>query len=139
MGCEGHDVGGAEWPDPGLDRYRSEIKQFGYVFLDVNGGVPKTCFEGASGAHVPMCSSASEYIGNAFGSAGVERERIWAHRKRILIDGRRARAHLSTLETHLDRQASSESAVCKSIASAKLTHEHTRYAFGTTGVERERS
>ena len=39
--------------------------------------------------------SAPEHIENTFGSTGVERERIWAHRTRIWIDSRRAREHLS--------------------------------------------
>ena len=40
---------------------------------------------------------------------GVERERLWAHRKRIWIGGRRARAHLSKQTAHFDWRASSES------------------------------
>ena len=40
---------------------------------------------------------------------GVERERLWAHRNRIWIGGRRARAHLSKQTAHFDRRASSES------------------------------
>ena len=55
-------------------------------------------------------SCPNHHIGNAFGSTSVERERIYAHRKRVWIDEDRARAHLSSSETHLDRQASSESA-----------------------------
>jgi len=42
-------------------------------------------------------------------------------------NGLRTRMHLKTLETHLDRQASSESAT-----------EHIENTFGPTGVERER-
>ena len=63
----------------------------------------------------------------AFGSTGVERERIRAYRKRVWIDRRRARMRFSTPETHLDRQASSEG-----------VFQHSRNAFGSTGVERER-
>ena len=55
-----------------------------------------------------------------------EREHIWAYRKRIRIDKRRARTHMSTSETHLDRQASSEN-----------TFEHLGNAFGSAGVEQE--
>ena len=40
---------------------------------------------------------------------GVERERLWAHRNRIWIGGRRARAHLSKQTAHFNRLASSES------------------------------
>ena len=54
--------------------------------------------------------SAFERIGNAFGSTGVERERISTLRKRIWIDRRRARASFGNPEMHLGRQASSESA-----------------------------
>ena len=71
--------------------------------------------------------SAFARIGNAFGSTGVERELISTLRKRIWIDGRRARSHFSTHEMHLARQASSASA----FGSA-------RKAFGSSGVERER-
>ena len=71
--------------------------------------------------------SAFERVGNAFGSTGVERERISELKKRIWIDGRRARAHFSTPEMHLARQASSESAF-----------ESVRKAFGSTSVERKR-
>ena len=58
---------------------------------------------------------------------GVERERICAYRKRVWIDRRRARAHFNTPETHLDRRAPSE-----------IAFQHSRNAFGSTGVERER-
>ena len=71
--------------------------------------------------------SAFERIGNAFGSSGVERERISKLRRRIWIDGRRARAHFSIPEKHLARQAPSASAF-----------ESVRKAFGSTNVERKR-
>ena len=71
--------------------------------------------------------SAFERIGNAFGSTGVERERISTLLKRIWIDRRRARSYFSTPEMHLGRQASSGSAF-----------ECIRKAFGSPGVERER-
>ena len=45
----------------------------------------------------------------------------------IQVDKRRARAHLSVSETHLDRHASSES-----------TFHNSGNAFGSTGVRRER-
>ena len=53
--------------------------------------------------------SASQHSRNAFGTTSVKRERVWAYRKGILIDRRQARAHLSTTQRHLDKQASSES------------------------------
>ena len=53
-------------------------------------------------------------------------EQAGARRKRIWIDQRRARAHLSTSERHLDRRASSESA-----------SERIRKSFGSTSVDRE--
>ena len=71
--------------------------------------------------------SASEHVENSFGSASVERECISALRICVWDDRRRARAHSSTPDMHLGRQASSESAF-----------QHSGYAFGTTGVERER-
>ena len=67
-----------------------------------------------------------------FWNSNTQEKLIWAHyghlpkAKRIWIDGCRARALLSTHETHLGRRAQSES-----------TFEHTEEAFGSTGVERE--
>ena len=96
---------------------------------------------------------------DSFDATGVERERISILRKCIWVDRRRARSHFSTpnmhfverelvsalrlcvgddrhrararfgvLEMYFDRRASSESAF-----------EHTGNAFGSTGVERERT
>jgi len=71
--------------------------------------------------------SAFQHSGNAFGSTGVERERISALPKCIWVDRRRAGAHLSVSERHLDRQASCESAF-----------QDSGNAVGSTGVDRER-
>ena len=40
------------------------------------------------------------------------REHVSAHTKLIWIDGRRAKAHLSTLETHLDRRSAEAFSYC---------------------------
>ena len=88
--------------------------------------------------------SAFERTGNAFGSTGVGRERLSTLSTNIWVERRRVRAYLSTWETHLDRQASSESAFERirnrldRQVSSESAFQHSGDAFGSTGAERER-
>ena len=68
--------------------------------------------------------SVSVHFGGLPSSSDVSLPHLFSS---ILIDKRRARAHLSVSEARLDRQASSES-----------TFQHSGNTFGSTGVERER-
>ena len=97
-----------------LDKYRSQfparvhhskamadLLPNGFIWALFCPDLDQSILEVSQARQMSVCHISS----SAFGSTGVGRERISEYRKCVWIDGRRARAHFNTPETHLDRRA----------------------------------